>query len=81
MWSDEAAAVDTENSVIAVTTEDLADEEVDGDELDLELGSPWHDSESGRCALIVIKLPALIHISVSVVIPDGNPIYCHLLQK
>ncbi|XP_022667892.1 uncharacterized protein LOC111253150 isoform X1 [Varroa destructor] len=47
LWSDEAAAVDTENSVIAVTTEDLADEEVDGDELDLELGSPWHDSESG----------------------------------
>ncbi|XP_028966422.1 uncharacterized protein LOC114828030 [Galendromus occidentalis] len=32
---------------ISVTTEDIADEEMDGDELDLELGSPWHDSESG----------------------------------
>ncbi|OQR74811.1 hypothetical protein BIW11_08833, partial [Tropilaelaps mercedesae] len=48
-WTDEDTAAEgtTENSVVAVTTEDLADEEVDGDELDLELGSPWHDSESG----------------------------------
>lgn len=50
----------TEGLAVAVTTEDLADEEVDGEELDLELGSPWHDSEAGQLCVVLFYIEVIL---------------------